>query len=729
MSGKWIIASNRLPFNKDARTGELVRSSGGLISAITGIQSDAQIKWVGAVPPSISPAEWKQAKKNDAKNEYVPLFLSKATYHSYYNNIANDVLWPLLHYESNRVKFNPDDWENYRKVNEQFANKIVECSSTGDLVWIHDFHLFLVPGFLKARRPNLKVGFFLHIPFPSSEIFRQLPVREEILESLLASDLVGFHDYSYLRHFSYSLKGVLGIDTNLYRIDRGDHSVKLGVFPVSIDTQRFQKESKSAAVKKRISEYEKGSKTQFLVLGVDRLDYIKGIQLKLLAFRSMLENHPELQGKVSLLQIAVPSRTNVPEYSQLRDQIAMTVGQINGEFGRVGYVPIQYMYTSVPFDQLLSLYRLADILLVTSKRDGMNLVCLEYLASQDPSDPGEVLLSEFAGAISTLSHVKPINPWDTDRTGEAIAQSLTAERDDRVANYEVMMDYLEKYTATSWAESFMTSLGEETSEQVRETPMSKGGRFHLPKEIRKKLRGAPLLILCDYDGTLSPITEKPEQAQFPADTSKRLKKLIKAKDVRFAIISGRDSEFLESQFDKFDLILGAEHGAKVYRPETKAWESMVHTPTQSWYPTALRIMEDYVSRVPGSMIERKEYGLCWHYRRSPVEFAAYQARKLEEDLEWGLIHSPATVLAGKKVIEVRPVEANKGNFANWIMDTFGSEERVVISVGDDQTDEDLFAATPKKGVTIKVGLGQTRATYRLSEQTLINEFLDSLSDL
>lgn len=734
-TGRWIIVSNRLPFGKDPQSGGLIQSSGGLISAIIGIRLDNKKVWVGSVPPDLTPGEWKQSteRKTSSSTDYVPLFIPRDIYEQYYNGFANDVLWPLFHYESGRVRFSWKDWEAYREVNEKFADAVCNVVGPDDLVWVHDFHLFLVPYFLRRRSPNMKIGFFLHIPFPTSEIFRQLPVREQILESLLCADLVGFHDYSYLRHFCTSVHMVLGIESSLLRIKVGARTVGLGVFPVSIDVKRFLESSKSGQVKQLARKFEKGVKSEHIVLGVDRLDYTKGILKKLMAFREMLRRHPDLRGKVSLLQVAIPSRTDVSEYIQIKSRIDMRVGEINGEFGTVNYVPVYYLFCSVSFEELVALYRLSDILLVTSKRDGMNLVCLEYLAAQDPSDPGEILLSEFAGASSTLSHVTLINPWDTVGTGEAIAKALRTPSKERISKHNVMMKFLERYTATDWARSFMLSLEVKTefvSPKTRGAIGREDSKVIIPPELKETLKKAPVLLILDYDGTLVPIVDSPPLAVLTHRAVAALKALLK-KNVEIVVVSGRDSRFLDEQFKGLDEIsLAAEHGAKVYSGKHKKWQTLVHTERRSWYPIAFKIMEDYAARVPGSFVEKKEFSVSWHFRRSPAEFANYQARKLEEDLLVALAPFPASIQPAKKVIEARAIEGDKGFFLRWYLETLlPNNDRTAVAIGDDQEDEELFAAVTDSGLTIKVGEEDSRAYYRIPSQEDVVPFLEELARL
>lgn len=734
MKKRWIIVSNRLPLTKDPRSGELGPSSGGLVAAITGIRSEQESLWIGAVPPGISKEEWESSHKTTAAfSRYIPIFIKKRLYERYYNGTSNQVFWPLFHYQSDLVRYREEDWAAYKKVNEMFAEKILEVASENDLIWIHDFHLFLVAAYLKKKAPHLKVGFFLHIPFPSSEVFRQLPMREELMKALLEADLIGFHDYSYLRHFCTSLHSVLGLDSSLLRVETPKKTVQLGVFPVSIDSEKIKHASRTAAVKRLIKSYRRKQHYDYAILGVDRLDYSKGIDLKLQTFAKMLRDHPGLRGKASLIQICVPTRTTVPEYEALKSDIERLVGEINGEFSKPNYIPVQYIYGSVTFPTLIALYKMARALLVTSKRDGMNLVALEYIAAQNPKRPGRVLLSEFTGAVSTLSHVVPINPWDIDKTSRVLAETLKTEKSAQAKNHKLMTSYLEGYTATDWAKSFLGSLDNIKLYRKKIQPnlelSSKGKTIQLPDKIRKCLSNKKPLVLLDYDGTLVPIHEKPNQAKLSTKTRSALSGVLKSRKIDIVVVSGRKRKFLVEQLGDLRVSMAAEHGAMYLAKGSSRWENLVHSDTQSWYSMAKKIMEDYALRVPASFIEEKEFALSWHYRQSPKDFSTYQAKKLHEELELGLANCPVAILWGKKVIEARAVEANKGTFARWYIDgeLDSAQEYVVVAVGDDQTDEDMFSSVPQGSITVKIGKGPTAANYRLASQDHLVGFLQSLS--
>lgn len=726
---RWITVANRLPFTLSADKMSVRTSSGGLVSALNGVKSKAEKIWIGCAPEGLTAADWPalepkvSAKSNGWK--YRPVFVEEELYDGYYNRLCNDVLWPLLHYQPELVQFDAAAWKAYREVNERIAREIADYADDDDLVWIHDFHLFLVPKILRKLRPQLRTGFFLHVPFPSSEVFRQLPVREEILDSLLHADLVGFHDYSYLQHFGSSLLRLLGLESNFVSVKRGGRTIRLGVFPVSIDTESFMKRAKDPKV---CALAETFAKPQFQFLGVDRLDYMKGIDLKLKAFKELLTSYPQYRGRVSLLQVAVPTRTGVPVYMELARETARLVGEINGAFSTPTWTPIQYLHSSVTNEQLMALYAASDSLLVTSKRDGMNLVALEYIASQKEDRPGVVLLSEFAGAISTLSHVLAVNPWDFEDTAKKMIEAMEMSKNEKLSRQETMQRYLSKYTATHWATSFIDELA-----RGEQSPRNEGPPMIQPDAQAIEMLSARILashverivLFVDYDGTLTPIRSRPEDAVLDETSRASLKHWCQYDWLDLVVMSGRDSQFLSEQMGTTRCMLAAEHGAKTFDPATGRWRKRVHSDRSIWFPAALKTMSDYTARVPGSHIEKKQFSIAWHYRNAPTEFGEFQARKLAEELELGLANLPVNILRGKKVIEARAIEAHKGNFARSFLDS-AAPGTFAIAVGDDRTDEDMFSAIRGRGLSFKVGRGASAADIALPSQDDVVEFLDVL---
>ena len=728
---KLIIVSNRLPIDLNIQN-ELAPGTGGLVTAITGIEMPYQLNWVGAAPQKVEPLAFIHALKEmdlSLPCKYHPIFLSGKKYDEYYNGFCNDVLWPLLHYETSFVKFDHANWQSYVDVNRKFAREIISVAKTDDVIWIHDFHLFILPHFLKMLRPKLKVGFFLHVPFPSSEIFRQLPVAEEILQAVLMADLIGFHDYSYLRHFASTVQVCLGVESSLLSIEYKSRQTKLGVYPASIDTKKFMAIAQSPATQEILAQQQLVTGEQLqVILGVDRLDYIKGMELKLQAFSILLQRHPELHGKVQLLQIAIPSRVEVQEYINLKREIDRLVGEINGRFGTTNYVPIKYLFSSVSAEELSALYQLADVMFITSKRDGMNLVAIEYVVTQNEDNPGVLVLSEFAGATSTLFASLVINPWDLRKTADTLAKALALGDEEKIQRNSAMKKYFLQYDATAWAQRFVADLNSHATATFHTDNLVYFKR--LPATISRRLqRARKMILLLDFDGTLAPLAATPFTAFLPPATALLLQELQANPKVQIAIISGRDRQFLQRIFTERNIHLGAEHGVFCLPPHGEQWQILATGPQKEWYPAALRVVTDFERRVPNSFVEQKEYSIAWHYRNSPADFARYQARKLSLELEKMMSNHPTVVASGKKIVEIKDISANKGAYVRWLL----AEEQVtatdvIIALGDDATDEDMFKALldNKNGITIKVGAEDTAAKYRLLQQSAVHEFLQAI---
>lgn len=728
---KWILVSNRLPVSLDKRTGNIQRSSGGLVTALLGIDSGTQRVWVGAGQGNISRNELNRAlRKAGDEITYDPVHIADDLYADYYNGMCNDVLWPLLHYESQRVYFNPKRWNAYKKVSALFAEAVLRNARSGDLVWIHDFHLFLVPELVRQVRPDLRIGFFLHTPFPSAEIYRQLPVRKEILHGVLASDLVGFHDYSYLRHFATSVNELLGGEPELFALKFKSRRVELGVFPVSINTQQLHQSAVRAPIRKLAGKLRQSWNDDQVILGIDRLDYIKGIPLRLQAFRRLLESEPRARGRVRLVQIAVPSRIDVPEYADLKAETERLVGEINGAFGTVDYLPIHYHFTSVTHDHLLALYRESDVLYVSSTRDGMNLVAVEYLCCQDEENPGVVVLSEFTGAHSNLSNTLSVNPWDIDAAAATLWQAITLPRGERVSLHKPMLEYLLSYSATEWARSFTDSLvaAQNKKNKTREPELI---RARLPRAFTATLKDLkkgdrPILLASGFTGVLANDPKDDEQERRPA-VLKQLRLLVSNLNAKCVVVSGRDSRALDRSLRTIRCDRAAEYGA-FFRAYPDKWKALPSVPYGSWFPQVTRLMEDAARRTPGTSVHKRRSALIWSYKGAPSEFGEYQARRLYYDLRSGLANLPVFVEQRRKAIEVRPNECQKGHFLRWYLRNDPTLKRAfVIAVGDDETDEDLFKSTNERGgISIKVGAGETCAQYRLESRDDVSRFLEML---
>ena len=598
------------------------------------------------------------------------------------------------------------------------AQQIAEVAQAGDTVWIHDFHFFLLPKMLRELCPEVKIGFFLHIPFPSAELFRQIPVREELLSGIMACDLIGFHEYSYLRQFIVALKMVLGVDANFIQAQHEGHRTQLGVYPISIESDEFRAKAEAIEVQTKVDEYRAVQSHPFVMLGIDRLDYSKGLELKLKGFQHALRKYPELQGRVSLLQIAIPTREDVPAYMNIRKEVEHLVGTINGEFGTPSHNPVHYVFNSVQETELLALYRSSSAILVTSKRDGMNLVAMEYVMSQDLKTPGSLILSEFAGAASLLSDALLVNPWDVDSIADAIKKAHDMEFEERFDRMSHLQDILSKYSSTKWAQGFIHDL-ENTILTPRRIPRPMPVRkadWH--KDFVSFVATPRLKVLLDYDGTLVSIMKRPDQVVLIEETRRALAAL--AEKTELFILSGRNKEFLDSQFSGLNVNLAAEHGAFV-KLIAQDWKTRISSDINSWYPHIEKVMNDYTEKVPLSFVEKKKASLVWHFRLSPQDFASFQSKKMDDELQLGMANQPVTVNIGKMIVEAKALECNKGSFVRWLRQQSGPAK--YLCVGDDRTDEDMFEALDGNGVSVKVGEGVTSAQYRLGSQKDVSQWL------
>ncbi|EPE34445.1 UDP-Glycosyltransferase/glycogen phosphorylase [Glarea lozoyensis ATCC 20868] len=463
--GRLLLVSNRLPITikrSDDGTYAFSMSSGGLVTGLSGLSKTTTFQWYGWPGLEVPDAEAAPLVKR-LKDEYgaVPVFVEDDLADRHYNGFSNSILWPLFHYHPGEITFDESAWAAYKDVNRLFAKTMAKDVQDGDLIWVHDYHLMLLPEMLREEigtsKKNVKIGFFLHTPFPSSEIYRILPVRESLLLGVLHCDLIGFHTYDYARHFLSSCSRILGTSTTPNGVDFNGKFVTVAAFPIGIDPEKFVEGLQKKSVQDRIAVLERKFEGVKLIVGVDRLDYIKGVPQKLHALEVFLSEHPEWVGKVVLVQVAVPSRQDVEEYQNLRAVVNELVGRINGRFGTVEFMPIHFLHQSVSFEELTALYAVSDACLVSSTRDGMNLVSYEYIATQRARH-GVMILSEFTGAAQSLNGALIVNPWNTEELAGAIHDAVTMSPESREINFKKLEKYVFKYTSAWWGESFVSEL-------------------------------------------------------------------------------------------------------------------------------------------------------------------------------------------------------------------------------------------------------------------------------
>ena len=723
-----LIVANRLPVTviPTSEGVEIERSTGGLATGLARPHEQSGglwIGWSGAGDDLTEAQQIELTRQLDAQRLVaVPLTSEQVT--RYYEGYSNGVLWPLFHYLLDQVPLLASDWDVYVQANELFAEVVAQQYRPGDLVWVHDYQLLLVPGLLRRRLPEARIGFFLHIPFPSEELFRTLPARKQLLEGMLGADLVGFHTPTYLRHFATALTDILGLTVDIDRVQLPGRELRLGVFPMGIDADSFQRLAQDPAVEAE-AEALRGDGSVRILVGVDRLDYTKGIPRRLLAFEKMLKSHPELRERVRLVQVAVPSRTGVEAYQEFRSLVDGLVGRINGAFGTPRWVPVHYIFRGLSAADLVAIYRAADVMLVTPLRDGMNLVAKEFIASRTDGD-GVLVLSEFAGAAWELPEALQVNPYDTEASAEIFFRALTMDVDERRARLAPLRERVAAFDVHRWVSLFLEQLEKVSGPAVRTTSPA-GGEAALREELNRALeRNDELLLLLDYDGTLVPFTATPELARPDAELIHLLRALADRPDTEVHIVSGRSREALEQWVGSLPIWLHAEHGFWSRAPGQGEWTPAadIHG---SWREPVVAILRDITARTPGSLIEVKAVAIAWHYRMADLETGARRANELRIHLNQLLSNQPVEILAGNRVLEIRPYGVHKGRIVPP-MSPEREARTTMLAIGDDRTDEDLFTSLPPEAISARVGPGPTRARFRLDGTAAVRGVLRMLAD-
>jgi trehalose 6-phosphate synthase/phosphatase len=721
MTDRVILVSNRLPVSirRSPNGPEVTPSSGGLATGLRGLHEGGSGTWIGWPGLSdFSPEERAFVDERLAGLGVIPVHLPQRTSERFLDRICNGVIWPLFHYLLDRLPDVVHDFSEYEAANQYFADVVCENASRNDLIWVHDYQLMLLPSMLRERLPDARIGFFLHVPFPSSEVFRVLPHRERVLSGLLGADLIGFHTHDYQRHFSDSLLSVLGLETEVDRVEVEGHSVRLGVFPMGIDARGFDSLSRKPETLEACDVFRSAQSVDKLLLGVDRLDYTKGLPRRLLAFERLLERSPEHRGKVRLVQIAIPSREDVDEYRNLRREIDELTGRINGMYSTLHTAPIHYVHGSVGPVELGGSYRAADVMLVTPLRDGMNLVAKEYVASRSDGD-GVLVLSEFAGAASELSEALIVNPYDVEALAATLDRALGMPEAERRRRMERLRESVFSRPIEVWSDSFVAALKSEQSDQ---RPVDLRSRSDELRKLADTIaQEREVFFALDYDGTLMPIRQNPEDAGPDAELVALLTSLASQSGVRVAVVSGRTRESLDEWLGALPVSLIAEHGVWT-RLAGSEWLCHVDAVSTSWMDPLRKKLDEYASRTPGARVEEKTAGLAWHYRSAAHQLGALRARELRLNLIPLLSRAPVSVLSGRKVVEVRPQGIDKGTATQGVL---GRELSgiTVVAAGDDRTDEDLFAALPPSALTLCAGPAPTRAKYRLSGPDQVRSFL------
>ena len=720
-----LLVANRLPISITKRLGELrfTQSPGGLVTGLSLLSESYEcilIGWPGIASGKLTDENKAQISEKLNAEKYIPVFLSQKQVERYYLGFSNRTVWPLFHYMPLNTVYENRFWQTYKQVNQIFCDEVIKVAKSGDSIWIHDYQLMLLPHLIRQKLTEVQIGFFLHIPFPSFELFRLLPWREEILNGLLGADVVGFHTYDYVRHFLTSACRILGLEHTLGQLSFGNHIVKVDAFPMGIDYEKYSQAVNDTGVQKEVEKILQKVGNRKIVLSIDRLDYTKGIIQRLEAFDLFLSQNPKYKGKVTLIIVAVPSRTGLEDYKMLRNRLEQLVGRVNGEHGTIGWVPVWYLYRFMPFKKLVALYTIADVALVTPLRDGMNLIAKEFLATKN-DDKGVLILSEMTGAASELGEAVIVNANNKAAIVQAIKEALEMPIDEQVERNQLMQKRLISHNVSRWSSDFLHALSEvsKTQQELSVRKLTESTRNNMISDYGKTRRR---LFLLDYDGTLVGFTGRPEKAAPDTETITLLRSLSGDSKNHVVIISGRDKATLTKWLGNLNVALIAEHGAWT-RQRGRDWQC-TESLRSDWKDSIRPVLELYADRTPGSFVEEKDFSLVWHYRRADPELAYVRRQELRGALLNLTANLNVGVFEGSKILEIRNLGLNKGRAAELWLEK--QKWDFIFTAGDDYTDEDMFTVLPEKAYSIKVGLSISKARFNVDTvyeiRLLLKEF-------
>lgn len=708
-----INVSNRLPVTI---SDTITPSSGGLVSALEGFRQENDFKWVGWAGGPVQNEQRRRELTEALRNQfnYYPLFISREDIDAYYTGFANTSLWPLLHYLPNYARFEQNWFEAYKKINRLFAERIAGLATDSSMVWVHDYHLMLVPNLLRELRPDLHIGYFLHTPFPSYEIFRCHPHRLELLEGLLGADLIGFHTSDYLRHFRSTVLRLLGLESEINTISNINHDVTIGVYPISVPTEKFLQEMASANYSQHLEVYRRTYAGKQVVIGVERLDYTKGVSRRLEAIETFLRHSGRKD--VVFIFINVPSRESVAAYRELRREIEHKVSRINGNYGSISNMPVHFIHQSVDFSRLCALYSLADVAMVTPLVDGMNLVAKEYLVCK-PDGNGVLILSEFAGAAQELPQASIVNPYDTEQMAETLENALNRSPKERQVRLDPMRRRILRYHARRWAQDFIRDL----SSVEKQHRMAGKARTIDPQQFTPLSAEGRWVFFLDYDGTLAELRNNPPDA-FPSQALQDLfSQMAQLPNLMVFLLSGRLRENIDQWFGDYGFHLVSENGYYYRSPTSRKWVALEPEIDLSWQERVHDILLQYADTTPGSFVEEKAASLVWHYVNVEPDYGGWKAQQLVVELQEMLSNVPVQIHHGRKIVEVQSIFVNKGISVNQLKSTVRFDH--ALYAGDDESDETMFSTAGENDLSVKVGDGDTAARYRVPSPEAMRQLL------
>lgn len=765
-----VFVSNHLPVTmkrnevENFYTFEL-DSDSLLVQANEAIPEDMQPIYVGCLPTEVSPEEQDEvAMQLQKQHNCYPVFLGEELKENFYKKFCKQQLWPMMHYliplnPLSKARFDPALWSSYVRANMAFVNRLVEVLSTleSDFVWIHDYHLLVLPSLLRKRFHRIKCGFFLHSPFPSSEIFRTFPRREEVLRSLLNADVIGFHTFDYARHFLSCCSRMLGLEHKTSRgsiiLEYYGRDVGIKIMPTGVNPERWLSACSWPDTLWRMGELQAEYRGKMVLIGVDDMDVFKGIELKLAAFQEVLIHHPEWRGKLVLIQVTSAPRAPGKDVEELHAYALSLVDAINTRFGEPGYQPVVWLERPVPLYEKIALYSIADVAVVTATRDGMNLMPYEYIVCRngngDAPKPSMLVVSEFVGCSPSLSGAIRVNPWSIEAVRDAIYAAIRLAPSERLLRHEKHWKYVESHTVKFWAKSFVADLMARTADHKKMQCFDLGfaldtfrmvalkGNFRkleMGNVLKEYSKSNKRLLLLDHDGTIVPqsnIHSAPDERVLSV-----LRELSKDEKNKVYIISGRARSELSS--DEFFGVAGnvglvAEHGVFIKHPHTEEWKVTSRAMKASWKDIVIPILDIYTESTDGSYIEAKESSIVWHYGDADPDFGSWQAKELLDHLEGVLFNEPVDVVQGQSIVEVKPQGVSKGKA---VLDILSGEDDVglLLCMGNDKSDEDMFAVVEDKKTKMNihaayscvVGQKPSNAPYYVNDTSDVVQLLEKL---
>ncbi|CAM8988859.1 unnamed protein product [Rhodiola kirilowii] len=752
-----------------------------LLQLKDGLGDDVEVIYVGSLRDEIDPSEQDEVAQTLLDTfKCVPAFIPPELFSRFYHGFCKQQLWPLFHYmlplsPDLGGRFDRSLWQAYVSVNKIFADKVMEViNPDDDYVWVHDYHLMILPTFLRKRFNRVKLGFFLHSPFPSSEIYRTLPVRDELLRALLNSDLIGFHTFDYARHFLSCCSRMLGLSYHSKRgyigLEYYGRTVSIKILPVGIHKEQLRSVISLPETVSKVSELHKKFKGKTVMLGVDDMDIFKGISLKLLALEQLLIHHPEKRGKVVLVQIANPARGRGRDVQEVQAETYSTVERINAKFGTQGYDPVVLIDTSLQFYERIAYYVIAECCLVTAVRDGMNLIPYEYVISRQGNEKLDealgldllvpkrsmLVVSEFIGCSPSLSGAIRVNPWNVDAVAESMDSALTLSESEKAMRHEKHYRYVSTHHVGYWAQSFLQDLQRSCKDHVRRRCWGLGfglgfrvialdpnfRKLSVEHIVSAYKRTKCRAILLDYDGTMMLQNNHKSISKAPnTEAIEILNSLCRdLKNIVF-LVSGKDRKTLAEWFSSCEnLGLAAEQGYFIRPNKNTDWKTCVSVTDFDWKQIAEPVMQLYTETTDGSSIETKESALVWNYQYADPDFGSCQAKELLDHLESVLSNEPVSVKSGQHIVEVKPQGVNKGLVADHLLNSMlgqGMLPDFVLCIGDDRSDEDMFevimgavggpSLSPVAEVfACTVGRKPSRAKYYLEDTIEILRMLQGL---